>query len=221
MTPTRTRCLKKSMEKESKREPRRTSGFFATVSRMKYIDRWALMRNSRQENLCEHAMEVAMLSHALCTIGNIRLGKDLDGDRAAVIGLYHDAAEIITGDLPTPVKYHDENIQSAYKMVEQAAENSLLDKLPKDLRPSYETIFCAGPDADDKEIYIRKLVKAADKLSALIKCIEEEKAGNREFVLARKTIWQAAEDMAAEMPEVDIFLKEFLPDYEKTLDELQ
>ena len=118
-----------------------TTNFFAAISRMKYIERWALMRSSRPENLSEHAMEVAMIAHALCTIGNVRYGKQLDADRAAVIGLFHDASEIITGDMPTPVKYYSETIREAYKEVETVAEQRLLSRLPEDLRPVYRDIF--------------------------------------------------------------------------------
>ena len=117
------------------------SPFFATVSRMRYIDRWALMRSARPENLSEHSLDVAMIAHALATIGNVRYGRSLDAGRAALIGLYHDASEIITGDMPTPVKYHNPQIRDAYKEVEREAERSLLEKLPDDLRPTYEALF--------------------------------------------------------------------------------
>ena len=192
--------------------------FFATISRMKYIDRWALMRNSRNENLSEHSLEVAMIAHALCTIGNVRYKKNLNADRAALIGLYHDSSEIITGDMPTPVKYYNPEIKDAYKQVEKIAQYKLLEKLPGDLRPAFEEIYRPDGSSDDK--YMRHLVKAADKLSAYIKCIEEEKAGNSEFSTAKNTIEQAIEKLKADYPEVDDFAKEFLPPYGKTLDEL-
>lgn len=192
--------------------------FFATISRMKYIDRWALMRNSRNENLSEHCLEVAMIAHALCTIGNVRYGKELNSDRAALIGLYHDSSEIITGDMPTPVKYYNPEIKDAYKQVEKIAQYKLLEKLPSDLRPAYEEIYRPENSADDK--YLRKLVKAADKISAYIKCIEEEKAGNTEFATAKKSLEKTIEKLKADYPEVDDFVKEFLPPYGKTLDEL-
>ena len=117
------------------------SHFFATVSRMKYIERWALMRSSRPENLSEHSLEVAMIAHALAVIGNVRYGRSLDAEKAALIGLYHDASEIITGDMPTPVKYFNADIRSAYKEVETVANDRLLSQLPEDLRPTYEAIF--------------------------------------------------------------------------------
>ena len=195
-----------------------TFNFFASISRMKYIERWALMRNSRAENLSEHSLEVAMIAHALCTIGNVRLGKKLSADRAAVIGLYHDSSEIITGDMPTPVKYYSEEIRDAYKKVESVAEFTLLNKLPSDLRKVYEEIFRGSDDEDDK--YLRLLVKAADKISALIKCIEEEKSGNAEFRMAKITIEKAVEKLSKELEEVDIFKREFLPPYSDTLDEM-
>ncbi|SFT60151.1 5'-deoxynucleotidase [Lachnospiraceae bacterium XBD2001] len=192
------------------------STFFAAISRMKYIDRWALMRNSRNENLCEHSMEVAMIAHALCVIGNTRFGKNLDADRAAIIGLYHDAAEIITGDMPTPVKYYSEDIKDAYKKVEAVAESKLLNKLPSDLRPTYEAIF----RPQDGEEYLRRLVKAADKISALIKCIDEERSGNVEFKTAKESTQNIINQISYDLPEVDVFMKEFIPSYGKTLDEL-
>jgi 5'-deoxynucleotidase len=200
--------------------------FFATISRMKYIERWALMRNSRPENLSEHSAEVAMIAHALCVIGTVRYGRELDAEKAALIGLYHDASEIITGDMPTPVKYYNEELKNAYKGVESAAEKSLLRKLPDDLRPVYEKIF--SPDGGElcdresaeRERYMRRLVKAADKLSALIKCIEEENAGNSEFRTARASLQKTIDRLAGELPEVKDFVDEFLPPYGNTLDEL-
>nr|MBQ6242721.1 5'-deoxynucleotidase [Lachnospiraceae bacterium] len=188
--------------------------FFAMLSRMKYIDRWALMRNSRQENISEHSHEVAVLAHALAVIGNKRLGKHLPAERAALLGLYHDSTEILTGDLPTPVKYRDEQIRRAYKHIEGLAAQSLLERLPEDLRGEYESLF----DPQEDEAYLWKLVKAADKLSALIKCMEEEKAGNREFIRAGQGTRKALEEM--HLPEVEIFTEEFLPAYALTLDEI-
>ncbi|MDO5132345.1 MAG: 5'-deoxynucleotidase, partial [Eubacteriales bacterium] len=193
--------------------------FFATISRMKYIERWALMRSSRPENLSEHAMEVAVIAHVLCTIGNRRYGRQLDADRAALLGIYHDVTEIITGDMPTPVKYHNQDIRRAYHQVEEAAAYRLLQLLPTDLRETYEEILLPenGAGAETEE-YLRKLVKAADKLSALIKCIEEENAGNAEFRTAKETIQAAVDEMAQNMPEVRDFCEDFLPAYGNTLD---
>ena len=192
--------------------------FFAAISRMKYIDRWQLMRNFREENLCEHSMEVAVIAHALCTIGNIRYGRALDADKAALIGLYHDASEIITGDMPTPVKYYSEDIRSAYKNVESIAEETLLNKLPDDLRPVYEKIFSPGESEDDR--YMRRLIKAADRLSALIKCMEETDSGNTEFRTALVSTKAKLEETAHGLPEVQDFIRDFLPAYGETLDEL-
>ena len=192
--------------------------FFATISRMKYIERWALMRNSRQENLSEHSLEVAMIAHALCVIGNVRYDKDLNAEKAALVGLYHDSSEIITGDMPTPVKYYNSDIKEAYKQVETIAEYKLIEKLPQDLQPAYMDIYKTDNTPDDK--YMRRLVKAADKLSAYIKCIEEENSGNKEFSTAKKTIEETLNKLKEELPEVKDFIEEFLPAYGKTLDEL-
>lgn len=188
--------------------------FFAMLSRMKYIDRWALMRNSRHENISEHSHEVAALAHALAVIGNSRLGKHLPAERAALLGLYHDSTEILTGDLPTPIKYKDEHIRRAYKHIESQAARSLLNRLPEDLRSAYEPIFIP----QEEDAYLWKLVQAADKLSALIKCIEEEKTGNREFVLAHQSTLKRLEEM--QLPELNVFLEEFLPAYSLSLDEM-
>ena len=195
--------------------------FFATISRMKYIERWALMRSTRPENLSEHALEVASIAHVLCLIGNRRYDRKLNAERAAMLGLYHDATEIITGDMPTPVKYHSSDIRQAYGLVEKAAARKLLDLLPEDLRGSYEEILLpAGSDIFESEKYLRRLVKAADKLSALIKCIEEENAGNAEFRTAKESIEAMIGDLARELPEVRDFCRDFLPAYGRTLDEL-
>ena len=190
------------------------SNFFAMMSRMKYIDRWALMRNSYTENISEHSLEVSILTHALCVIGNKRLGKTLDAEKAVLVALYHDASEIITGDMPTPIKYLNKDIKGAFKDIEAQACNRLIDMLPEDMKESYREIFFPN----DSLVYELKLVKAADKLSALIKCIEEEKMGNMEFRSAGKTLERSVKDMA--LKEADIFMEEFLPAYHLTLDEL-
>ncbi len=190
------------------------NSFYAMISRMKYIERWALMRNSISENISEHSLEVSILAHALAIINNERLGGSINAERTALIGIYHDATEIITGDMPTPIKYFDENMQGAFKAVEHAAAKRLLLMLPEDIRRSYEAIFFP----EEGEEYLWKLVKAADKLSALIKCIEERKAGNSEFISAEKSLREILISMR--LQEVDIFMKEFLPAYDKTLDEL-
>ena len=200
---------------------RRPSSFFAIISRMRYIERWSLMRNSRPENLSEHALDVALIAHCLATLGNVRYGKHLNADRVALIGLYHDASEIITGDMPTPVKYANPEIRDAYHQVEDTAQETLLDTLPDDLRPVYQDILNphkTSKDAD--EAYTLKLVKAADKLSALIKCIDEAQAGNSEFVTAEASTRSIVIDMAQDLPEVRDFMNEFLPSYGETLDQL-
>ena len=194
--------------------------FFATISRMKYIERWALMRSSRVETLSEHAIEVAMIAHALCVIGNRRYGRHLDAEKAALIGIYHDASEIITGDMPTPVKYANQDLKNAFKDVERQAERTLLSELPADLLPDFDSIFTPENPDDEEEQYMRKLIKAADKLSAYIKCMEEDDAGNKEFRTAKETIRQAVMKLRMEYPEVQDFCREFLPSYGNTLDEL-
>jgi 5'-deoxynucleotidase len=190
------------------------SHFFAMMSRMKYIDRWALMRNSREENVSEHSLEVSMLAHALAVISNTRLQNNLNAEKAALIGLYHDSTEIITGDMPTPIKYYNKDIQTAFKEIEKVAADRLLHLLPEDLQESYESIFF--PKTGEELEW--QLVKAADKLSALIKCIQEETAGNTEFSSAKASLLETLKKM--ELKEVDIFMEEFLPSYYKTLDEL-
>ena len=194
--------------------------FFATISRMKYIERWALMRSSRVETLSEHSIEVAMIAHALCVIGNRRYGRHLDAEKAALIGIYHDASEIITGDMPTPVKYANKDLKNAFKDVERQAERTLLSELPADLLPDFDSIFTPENPDDEEEQYMRKLIKAADKLSAYIKCMEEDDAGNKEFRTAKETIRQAVMKLRMEYPEVQDFCREFLPSYGNTLDEL-
>ena len=189
--------------------------FFAFTSRLRYINRWALMRNTRYETLSEHSAQVSALTYALSVIGNRRLQKNYNCERASLLGLYHDVPEIITGDLPTPVKYFSKETKSAYREVEKNATKKLLSMLPDDLLPDYEPLL--QEKKEDKELW--KLVKAADKLSAYIKCIDERKAGNTEFSAAEESIKNALQKM--ECVEVKIFMDEFLPSYEKTLDKLQ
>lgn len=184
------------------------------LARMKYIERWALMRNSAKENISEHSLEVAIIAHALALIGNTRLKKDYQPEHIALLGIYHDCTEIITGDMPTPVKYENPEIQTAYKQIEKAAAFRLLNMLPEYLREAYEPYFIETPE--DKEAHL--LVKAADKISALIKCAEEKKAGNQEFQSAALTIQKSITDLHC--PEADIFMEEFFPMYYLTLDEL-
>lgn len=186
--------------------------FFALTSRMKYISRWGLMRNARSENIAEHSLEVAIITHLLCELKNRRFGGNIDTEKAVLAAIYHDIPEIITGDLPTPVKYYDPGIKSAYERVEEAAIEKLLDSVPDDLREVYREVLCESEDND-----IKMTVKAADKLSALIKCIEERKSGNTDFLEAERQTREALEKM--ELEEVRAFLEEFLPAYGLTLDE--
>ena len=187
--------------------------FFAFISRMKYIARWSLMRNSVTENVQEHSHMVAVLAHALGLIRRDIFGGGCDPAELAAIALYHDAPEILTGDLPTPIKYHSREIKSAYDEVENIAIDKLVETLPEELRGSYRSLLTAS---EDKEKY--ELVKAADKLSAYIKCIEERKAGNLEFVSAEKSCRAKLREMA--LPEVDWFIDNCIPGFEKNLDEL-
>lgn len=188
--------------------------FYAMLSRMKFINRWGLMRNTRNENLCEHSFETAVIAHALAVLRNTRFGGKADPERAALLALYHDATEIITGDLPTPVKYYNPKIRSAYREVETVAQKKLLSLLPDDIRPVYEPIFSASGDGD-KELV--PLVKAADKISAIIKCMEEDRTGNAEFIKAEAALRVAVAQMG--LPEADCFMEEFLPSFRLTLDE--
>ena len=188
--------------------------FFAMLSRMKYINRWGLMRNTRAENICEHSLDVGLIAHALALIGNKKFGKNYDAERAAVLGMLHDASEIITGDMPTPVKYHSKEIRSAYAEVEDRAVDHLVSMLPEEFRPDYEEIMKLN---GEKDAALRPLVKAADKIAAAVKCVEEKKSGNREFVQAEQTILQNIRDL--HLPEADYYVKEFLPSYGLTIEE--
>ncbi len=187
--------------------------FHAYLSRMKYIERWALMRNSMSENLCEHTLETAYIAHALGVISNRRCGGSVDIERLVLAAMYHDCSEILTGDLPTPVKYDNPKIKAAYKELETVAERKLLSMLPDDLREDYEPLF--GTQRDKKTA---ELLKAADKLSAVIKCMQEEKAGNGEFEQAKRAQLEAISALGS--PEANIFVEEFLPEYSLSLDEL-
>ena len=189
------------------------SHFFAYVSRMRFIQRWALMRNTAPENVQEHSHQAAVLAHALAVIRNQRFGGAVDPGLAAAAALYHDASEILTGDMPTPIKYHNPAIRSAYKEVEAVAERKLLNMLPEELRAAY------APVLTDVDPETERLVKAADKLSAYIKCVEELKAGNNEFREAAVQTRRALEGYA--MPEVDYFLETFMASFSLTLDELK
>ena len=186
--------------------------FFAYIFRMRYIARWALMRNTRTENVEEHSYEVAVLAHALAVIGREVFGRDVSPDRAAAAALFHDAPEIITGDMPTPIKYYNPELKNAYKQVEAVAQEKLLSQLPEALRGSYAPLLC------EEDAEIRRCVKAADKLAAYLKCQEELKAGNREFARASDETLSALHAM--QMEEAEYFLEHFGAAFGMTLDDL-
>lgn len=188
------------------------NNFFGMLARMKYINRWGLMRNTKTENIAEHSLEVAIIAHALAVIGNTYFEKKIDAEHIAMLGVMHDTTEIITGDLPTPIKYYAPEIRDAYKKVENVAANQLLSELPEEMRSSYKNILIEENNTD------WKYVKAADKMSAYIKCIEERKTGNKDFIKAEETIKKSLDDM--KMEEVDKFIDVFLPSYTMTLDEI-
>lgn len=189
------------------------SHFFAWLSRMRFIRRWSLMRNTYPENVQEHSHQTAALAHALAVIRNRKFGGHTDPGLVAAAALYHDAPEILTGDLPTPVKYYNAEIHRAYQAVEAVAERKLLAMLPEELRPDFAPLLTEIPDG------VRELVKAADKLSAYIKCVEEMKAGNHEFRDAAAQIRKALEEYG--LPEVRYFLDVFMDSFSLTLDQLK
>ena len=189
------------------------NNFFALISRMQHIQRWSLMRNSIQENIQEHSHMVAVLAHALGVIRRDVFGVACEPEVCATVALYHDASEILTGDLPTPIKYHDAEITEAYRRVEAIACEKLVEMLPAEMRGAFEPLLMGETSEKHHDI-----VKAADKMSAYIKCIEERKAGNNEFASAEKQTLSALK--AYGMKEVDYFLEHFMPAFEKTLDEL-
>jgi len=186
--------------------------FFAYISRMRCVKRWALMRNTTEENISEHSHMVAVLAHALAVIENRVYGGKLDANHIAVVALYHDATEILTGDMPTPIKYYNPEICESYRKVEAVAEEKLLTMLPSEIRADYEPII----KCEDAQVH--RIVKAADKLAAYIKCVEELKAGNMEFKKAAEQTRKALEDM--KLPALDYFLKNCTESFSKTLDEL-
>ena len=187
--------------------------FFAMLSRMKYINRWGLMRNTIQENIAEHSLETGMIAHALAVINNVYFDGNINPDRVAVYAMYHDVPEIITGDLPTPVKYFAPEIKESYDVVEEAAIKKLLHSLPEEMRDVYAGIL----KENEIEKEYRILVKAADKLSALIKCVEEKKMGNQDFLQAEKATVEAIRGLGCK--EADYFMENFLEAYGLTLDE--
>jgi len=187
--------------------------FFAYLNRLKLIQRWGLMRNAIPENDMEHSMQCALIAHALAALAKERYQREIDPQTAATLALYHDMSEVLTGDLPTPVKYKNAEIKRAYKEIETLASEQLFRMLPEDLRPTYSPYLLP-----DLESYEWKLVKAADRICAYIKCVEEKKAGNLEFLNAQAAIGQSIAEL--DMPEVKDFMREFAPAYELSLDEL-
>lgn len=186
--------------------------FFACLSRLKLIRRWSLMRNTVPENDAEHSLQVAMIAHALAVIARDRYGKQADPEHVLSLAVYHDATEVMTGDLPTPVKYHNEELRGAYHQLEALSADRLLALLPEDMQPAFT------PYMKQEAGYDHTLVKAADRISAYIKCMEEQRAGNREFDYAAENIRRSIAEI--DLPEVKDFLSDFLPAFDMTLDEL-
>jgi 5'-deoxynucleotidase len=190
------------------------SHFFAYLSKMKYIARWGLMRNTDPENLLEHSMQVALIAHALAMIRNKRFGGTVDAERVAVLALFHDAGEAIIGDLPTPIKYFNPKIRTAVAEIEDEARARLVEMLPAELREEYAELL--SPPEEEEELM--RIVKAADKISAYLKCIEESLNGNKEFAKAEKALEKIVSSLGT--PEVRYFLETFVPSFSLTIDEL-
>lgn len=188
------------------------SHFFAQMARMKLIRRWPLMRAVQSENVQEHSLQVAMLAHALAMIKNRLFAGQLNAERAAVLALYHDASEVLTGDMPTPIKYHNPDIAREFKKIEEAAASKLLAMLPAELQPDFTGLIHADDSAE------QQLVKTADTLCAYLKCLEEESAGNREFRQAQQRLEEALRVRMS--PELGYFLEVFVPSFRLTLDEV-
>ena len=189
------------------------SHFFAYLARMKFIQRWSLMRNVRAENIQEHSLQVAMIGHALAYLRNTKFGGSVDVGRVVMLALYHDVGEVITGDLATPIKYFNPTIKSAYDEIDVVARDKLLDMLPEQMRGEYQQYMSAEETSEEW-----KLVKAADRICAYLKCVEELKAGNTEFAKAEKAVEAAVKKLG--LPEVQYFMKTFVPSFSLTLDEL-
>ncbi len=185
--------------------------FYAMLSRMKNIYRWGLMRNTKQENLSEHSLEVAFVAHALAVINNKKLGGDINPEKTALAAMFHDTSEIITGDMPTPIKYYNPEIKNVYKQIETVAEDKLISLLPDYMKDDISAVYKNVPSE------MQKIIKAADKISAYIKCLEEIKMGNREFEVAAKSTKDAIHKMNCE--EAEIFLEDFIPSFNLSLDE--
>ena len=186
--------------------------FLACLSRLKLIRRWSLMRNTQPENDAEHSLQVAMIAHMIAVIARDRYSRPVNPEHVLSLAAYHDATEVMTGDLPTPVKYNNEELRSAYHQLEALSADRLLALLPEDLQPAFQ------PFMKQEDGYEHRLVKAADRISAYIKCMEEQRAGNHEFDYAAENVRRSIE--AIDLPEVKDFLRDFLPAFSMTLDEL-
>ena len=187
--------------------------FFAYMNRMKYIRRWGLMLNTQPENDMEHAFQTAMIAHAIALLGNARYQRDYDAEHIMALAMYHDASEVITGDLPTPVKHNNPVIRDEYHRLEAIADQRLLSMLPEDIRPAYAELI-----GEKEQGAAWRVVKAADKISAYIKCVEERKMGNREFDQAEESTLAAIRGI--DLPEVQDFMDEFVPGFAMSLDEI-
>ena len=186
--------------------------FFAYMARMKHIKRWGLMNNSKEENIQEHSLQVAMVAHALAVIRNEIFGGRVDAEHIMAIAAYHETSEVITGDLSTPIKYFNPRIKDAYKEIEKIADEKLLEMIPEELQPVYRKLVT---DYSEEEY---RLVKAADKICAYLKCVEETRSGNKEFSQAQRSIYQ--EIVKMQLPEVEYFMETFAPSFDLTLDEM-
>ncbi len=188
--------------------------FFAFLSRMKYINRWGLMRNTYTENIQEHSLQVAIIAHGLAVIRNTYYNGEINPERVAILAMFHDCNEIITGDMPTPIKYFNPQISKIYKDIEDISKEKIISMLPEEMADEYYSLFFKNPD--DEECW--KLVKAADRIAAYIKCIEEVKAGNNEFKKASEAIWGTITEI--ELEEVKYFMDKFVPSFQLSLDEI-
>lgn len=197
------------------------SHFFAYLYRLRYIERWSLMRNVLKENVAEHTFQVALLTHALCTIANTVYGRNVPTDSIVTRALFHDVTEVFTGDIPTPVKHHNKQILHNFREIEDIAASRLLNMVPEKLKPTYTSLIGEHgkhTELTPEQLEQKKYIKAADLLDAYLKCVTELSAGNREFSMAKKQIEQSIEQM--NMPELGYFLEHMAPSFEKTLDEL-
>lgn len=189
------------------------SNFFALMARMKYIERWGLMRSVRKENIQEHSLQTAMIAHALAVIGNKIFGKNYDANAIAVKAMYHESSEIITGDLPTPIKYYNDEIKNAYKYIENVAVGRIIELLPEELQEEYRPIL--SPDNEEE----KKIIKSADRLCAYLKCVEETNSGNSEFADALLSVKKDIDE--SDLPEVKYFTEHFVSSFALTLDKLR